>query len=76
VNRDRSATERILEKVQKRGCNAILLTVDAPIMGHRERDMRSKGEKVETGGGVGGDTSSGGGVASAISGYIDADLVS
>ena len=76
MNRDRSASERILAKVQEKGRNAIMLTVDAPVMGKRERDMRSKGEKVETGGGVGGDTNSGGGVASAISGYIDADLVS
>ena len=50
-----------------------MLTVDAPVMGKRERDMRAKGEVVETGGGAGGSTS-GGGVATAISGYIDPNL--
>lgn len=75
VNKDRSASERILEKVQSRGVDAIMLTVDAAVMGKRERDMRAKGEVVETGGGSGGDTK-GGGVAEAISGYIDPNLVS
>lgn len=42
-------------------------------MGKRERDMRAKGEVVETGGGAGGSTS-GGGVAGAISGYIDPNI--
>jgi L-lactate dehydrogenase (cytochrome) len=74
VNRDRSASERILEKIEKKGVAALILTVDAPVMGNRERDMRVKGEVVETGGGQGGHTNSG--VAGAISGYIDADLVS
>ena len=75
VNKDRSASERILQKVQEKGVSAIMLTVDAPVMGNRERDMRAKGEVVETGGGAGGETQ-GGGVAQAISGYIDPDLVS
>lgn len=77
VNKDRSASERILKKIEERGCTAVMLTVDAPVMGKREADMRAKGEVVETGGGHGGDsTTSGGGVASAISGYIDPNLVS
>lgn len=74
VNKDRSASERILQKIQERGVSALILTVDAPVMGKRERDMRVKGEVVQTGGGQGGQTD--GGVAGAISGYIDADLVS
>lgn len=77
VNKDRAASERILKKIQDRGCTAVMLTVDAPVMGKREADMRAKGEVVETGGGQGGDpTTSGGGVAAAISGYIDPNLVS
>ncbi|UZJ53407.1 hypothetical protein CBS101457_002727 [Exobasidium rhododendri] len=73
VNKDRSASEKILQKVQDKDVSAIMLTVDAPVMGNRERDMRAKGEEVETGGGAGGATK-GGGVAQAISGYIDPDL--
>jgi L-lactate dehydrogenase (cytochrome) len=74
VNKDRSASERILEKIQEKGVSALILTVDAPVMGKRERDMRIKGEVVETGGGQGGQVE--GGVGSAISGYFDANLVS
>lgn len=75
VNKDRSASERLLRKVEERGCSAVFLTVDAPVMGKRERDMRAKGDVVETGGGEGGEIK-GGGVAAAISGYIDPNLVS
>lgn len=74
MNKDRAASERILARVASRGCNAVMLTVDAPVMGKRERDMRAKGEVVETGGGNGGATTGGAGVASAISGYIDPNL--
>lgn len=52
-----------------------MLTVDAPIMGNRESDLRAKGEVVETGGGHGGAVGSGKGVSAAISGYIDPNLV-
>ena len=75
VNKDRAVSERILDKIQALGVSAVMLTVDAPVMGNRERDMRAKGEVVETGAGTGGSTQ-GGGVAQAISGYIDPDLVS
>lgn len=75
VNRDRSVSEKILEKIQEKRVTALILTVDAPVMGNRERDRRAKGEVVETGGGQGGQTTNSG-VAGAISGYIDADLVS
>ncbi|CAO1637673.1 unnamed protein product [Sympodiomycopsis kandeliae] len=78
INKDRSASERILQKVESRGCTAVMLTVDAAVMGKRERDMRAKGgddnvstgdSDVKTSG-----TSGGKGVASAISGYIDPNL--
>lgn len=73
VNKDRAASERILKKIEDAGVTAVLLTVDAPVMGKRELDMRSKGEVVETGGGSGGQTQ-GKGVGEAISGYIDPNL--
>jgi len=75
VNRDRSASEKILRHVEASGMNAVMLTVDAPVMGKRERDMRCKGEVVSVGGGTG-TSSEAKGVAQAISQYIDADLVS
>lgn len=75
VNKDRASSERILKKVEQRGVSAVMLTVDAPVMGNRERDMRSKGEEVEVGVDHGkGAKTKGGGVAQAISGYIDPNL--
>ncbi|PWZ02914.1 hypothetical protein BCV70DRAFT_154001 [Testicularia cyperi] len=75
VNKDRAASERIMKKVQERGCSAVMLTVDAPVMGKRERDMRTKGEEVELGVDHGKDVKAqGGGVAQAISGYIEPNL--
>ncbi|PWN97630.1 hypothetical protein FA09DRAFT_330297 [Tilletiopsis washingtonensis] len=73
VNRDRAASEKILRHVEASGVNAVMLTVDAPVMGKRERDMRCKGEVVSVGGGTG-TSSEAKGVAQAISQYIDADL--
>jgi len=43
VNKDRKVTERLLEKVVKSGAfSAIFITVDAPILGKREKDERLK----------------------------------
>lgn len=77
VNKDRSASEKILAKLQsqpKGAIAAVMLTVDAPIMGNRESDMRAKGEVVQTGGDTGGGSSQGQGVGAAISGYIDPNI--
>lgn len=74
VNRDRAASEKILRHVEASGVNAVMLTVDAPVMGKRERDMRCKGEVVSVGGGTATDSEAKG-VAQAISQYIDPDLV-
>lgn len=53
----------------------MMLTVDAPVMGKRERDRRVKGEEVEMGVNHGKDVKKkGGGVAEAISGYIEPNL--
>lgn len=78
VNKDRAESEKILRKLEdpNSGMRAVLLTVDAPVMGNREGDQRAKGEAIETGGGHGGDAGQGKGVASAVSGYIDPNLVS
>ncbi|PWN38178.1 cytochrome b2 [Meira miltonrushii] len=77
VNKDRSASEKILAKIQKQpkgAFAAIMLTVDAPVMGNRESDMRAKGEEVQTGGDTEGGSSEGKGVGVAISGYIDPNI--
>ncbi|CEH11863.1 cytochrome b2 [Ceraceosorus bombacis] len=73
VNRDRSASEKILTSCEERGVKAVMLTVDAAVMGKRERDMRAKGEVVDVGGDTGRDEKAQG-VAAAISGYIDPNL--
>ncbi|KKZ60612.1 L-lactate dehydrogenase (cytochrome) [[Emmonsia] crescens] len=42
VNKDRNITKRIVQHAQRRGCRALFITVDAPQLGRREKDMRSK----------------------------------
>lgn len=37
VNKDRPATERILKKVQEKGCQAVMLTVDVSALNERSR---------------------------------------
>ncbi len=41
VYRDRDATAALLERVARAGCKAVVLTVDAPLFGRRERDVRT-----------------------------------
>lgn len=40
VYRDRDATRALVERVQAAGCQALVLTVDAPVLGRREADVR------------------------------------
>ncbi|GAA5893659.1 FMN-dependent alpha-hydroxy acid dehydrogenase [Sporobolomyces salmoneus] len=42
VNKDRKKTEEQLKRVVKAGFKAIIVTVDAPVAGKRERDERTK----------------------------------
>eukprot|EP01104_Vermistella_antarctica_P004131 TRINITY_DN14641_c0_g1_i1.p1 TRINITY_DN14641_c0_g1~~TRINITY_DN14641_c0_g1_i1.p1 ORF type:complete len:518 (-),score=96.12 TRINITY_DN14641_c0_g1_i1:3-1424(-) len=42
VNPDRKVTEDRIRQAERGGCKAICLTVDAPALGRRERDMRNK----------------------------------
>ncbi len=76
VNKDRSVTERIIKHAEKRGCRGLFITVDAPQLGRRERDMRSKfsdvGSNVQSTGGNSVDRSQG--AARAISSFIDPSL--
>lgn len=74
VNKDRAITQRIVEHAEKRGCKGLFITVDAPQLGRREKDMRSKftdpGSNVQSGQAV--DTNQG--AARAISSFIDPGL--
>lgn len=40
IYRDRSVTADLLERVKQVGYDAVMLTVDAPLIGRRERDIR------------------------------------
>ena len=74
VNKDREITRRIVQHAEKRGCKGLFITVDAPQLGRREKDMRSKftdpGSDVQSGTAT--DTSQG--AARAISSFIDPAL--
>jgi 4-hydroxymandelate oxidase len=42
VYRDRKATEGLARRAEAAGCRALVLTVDAPLLGRRERDVRNR----------------------------------
>ncbi|KII95635.1 hypothetical protein PLICRDRAFT_34557 [Plicaturopsis crispa FD-325 SS-3] len=44
VNKDREVTKRIVQHAEKRGIKGLFITVDAPQLGRREKDMRMKFE--------------------------------
>lgn len=74
VNKDREITRRIVEHAERRGCRGLFITVDAPQLGRREKDMRTKftdrGSDVQSGQ----DTDTSQGAARAISSFIDPSL--
>lgn len=74
VNKDRSLTKKIVQHAERRGCKGLFITVDAPQLGRRERDMRSKftdaKPKVQLNSRV--DISQG--ASRAISSFIDSSL--
>lgn len=41
VYKDREATRDLVRRVEAAGCSALVLTVDAPMLGRRERDVRN-----------------------------------
>lgn len=47
VYRDRQATEALVQRAEEAGCEALVLTVDAPRLGVRERDVRNRFELPE-----------------------------
>ena len=76
VNKDRAITKNIVQRAEEAGCKGLFITVDAPQLGRRERDMRSKfddvGSNVQNTGGDKVDRSQG--AARAISSFIDPSL--
>jgi len=42
VYKDRGATEALVRRVEAAGAKALVLTVDAPLLGRRERDVRNR----------------------------------
>jgi isopentenyl diphosphate isomerase/L-lactate dehydrogenase-like FMN-dependent dehydrogenase len=42
VLRDREIVGRLLRKAEAAGCSAIAVTVDSPVLGRRERDIRNR----------------------------------
>lgn len=42
VYRDRGVTQALVRRAEAAGCEAIVLTVDAPLWGRRERDVRNR----------------------------------
>ncbi|HET9228900.1 MAG TPA: alpha-hydroxy acid oxidase [Thermoanaerobaculia bacterium] len=42
VYKDRGATEALVRRAEAAGCGALVLTVDAPLIGRRERDVRNR----------------------------------
>lgn len=74
VNQDRAITERIVKHAEKRGCKGLFITVDAPQLGRREKDMRSKFTDQGTNVQSGQETDNSQGAARAISSFIDPSL--
>lgn len=81
LNRDRAASERLLEKVTNLGAAAVIFTVDVAWQSKRTRDRRLKADvappiaSTDKGGKTGVSGSQGAGVSAAISGYQDPKLV-
>ncbi|QUC16681.1 uncharacterized protein UV8b_00922 [Ustilaginoidea virens] len=74
VNKDREITRKIVAHAEQRGCKGLFITVDAPQLGRREKDMRSKFTEQGSSVQAGHDTDNSQGAARAISSFIDPSL--
>jgi len=87
LNRDRKASEKLLEKVTNAGATAVIFTVDVAWQSKRTRDRRAKASVAPPNGGDenkgdakdkavrGTAGQQGAGVSQAISGYQDPHLI-
>jgi 4-hydroxymandelate oxidase len=80
IYKDREATRDLIARVEKTRCSAIMLTVDAPLLGPRERDVRNRftlpeGLSVKNllgaGQGIVGKEAGGSGLASYVTSFLD-----
>lgn len=74
VNSDRAITEKLVRHAEKRGVKGLFITVDAPQLGRREKDMRSKYEADAADVQDEGEVDRTQGAARAISSFIDTGL--
>lgn len=75
VNSDREVTKNIVQHAEKRGIKGLFITVDAPQLGRREKDMRLKNiEDLSHVQGDGEGAIRNEGAARAISSFIDTSL--
>ncbi|CAI5757141.1 unnamed protein product [Candida verbasci] len=75
VNSDREITKKLVQHAESRGIKGLIITVDAPQLGRREKDMRSKNvEDLSYVQGDDDDADRTQGAARAISSFIDASL--
>eukprot|EP00928_Gymnodinium_smaydae_P077859 TRINITY_DN6136_c0_g1_i1.p1 TRINITY_DN6136_c0_g1~~TRINITY_DN6136_c0_g1_i1.p1 ORF type:complete len:537 (-),score=117.83 TRINITY_DN6136_c0_g1_i1:255-1787(-) len=78
VNPERSRSEQYVKKLEEAGVKALFVTVDAPQLGRREKDMRSKftqqGSNEQNEDEDAGEVDRSQGAARAISSYIDPGL--
>jgi len=74
VNQDRKVAKQLIQRAEKGGCKALFVTVDAPQMGRRERDLRNKftleGPREQRSS----KTNRSKGVAASLSSFIDPSL--
>lgn len=74
VNKNRDMTLQLVRKAEQLGCKALFITVDAPQLGRRERDMRNKFTANAPAVQKGNEMKRNAGVARAISTFIDPSL--
>jgi L-lactate dehydrogenase (cytochrome) len=48
VNQDRQVTKDLIARAERGGCKGLFVTVDAPQLGRRERDMRFKAPQTSS----------------------------
>jgi L-lactate dehydrogenase (cytochrome) len=74
VNSDRKRTKEYVQRLEKGGVKALFITVDAPTLGRREKDMRNKASSANADVQKGEEINVDEGVARAISAFIDPSL--
>jgi len=74
VNSSRKITEEIIKRAERGGCKGLFITVDAPQLGRREKDMRNKFTATEANVMKGSNVQRNQGTARAISAFIDPSL--